>query len=133
VGEVTLDQILARKPGFRKMAAEYSPDAGAVEAIRSISAHAEILVFFGSWCPVCSRRLPLFLRIMEEAHNPNLRVRYIAIDEDYREPKDMIRAHRIHVTPAFIVLVDGIEIGRIEHKPEVSLEEDLARILKAVG
>jgi thiol-disulfide isomerase/thioredoxin len=129
VGEVTLDSILARKPGYRSMAAEYKPEPGAIAEIRNRNSPAEILVFFGTWCPVCSRRLPLFIKTMEEAANPRIRVRYVAIDEKYSEPEQMIRAYRIHITPSFIVLADSVEVGRIEKKPRVSLEQDLARIL----
>ena len=133
VGEVALPEILARKPGYTRMAAEYQPDRRAIEAIHNISSPVEILVFFGTWCGTCSRRLPLFLKTLEDADNPNLHVRYIAIDENYKEPADLIRSHKVHITPTFIVLVNGTEIGRIDKKPRVTFEDDLAAVLKGVG
>jgi thiol-disulfide isomerase/thioredoxin len=130
VGEVTLDTILARKPGYKNMAASYQPDKAAISEIKARTAPAEILVFFGTWCHVCSMRLPLFLKTMSEAANPNIRIRYVAIDEKYSEPVELLKAYKVRITPTFVVLSGGEEIGRIERKPRVSLERDLADILR---
>ena len=133
VGEVSLDEILARKPGLRSMAEKYRPDPKAIEEIRTLSKPVDILVFFGTWCPVCAQRLPLFLKTVEEASNPMIHVRFIATDADYKQPADLLRAYGVHITPVFIVLRDGMEIGRIDRKPRTSLERDLADILKRAG
>jgi thiol-disulfide isomerase/thioredoxin len=130
-GETTLSEILEQKPGYRQKSAEYQPDAAAVAALRRWSRPAEIFVFFGTWCPVCGRRVPMFMKTIEAAANPNLRVRYIAIDEKYSNPADLIRSHSVHITPTFIVKVDGREIGRINKKPKTSLEKDLADIFES--
>ncbi len=130
VGEVTLDTILARKPGYKSIAASYQPDKAAISEIRGRTTPAEILVFFGTWCHVCSMRLPLFLKTMSEAGNPNIRVRYVAIDEKYSEPAELLKAYRVRITPTFVVLSGGEEIGRIEKKPRASLERDLADLLR---
>jgi thioredoxin 1 len=132
VGEVSLSEILARKPGYQAMAAAYTPDKDAVETLRALKAPVDILVFFGTWCSVCSRRLPLFLKTIQEAGNPNLRARYIAISDDYREPADLIHGNRVRITPTFVVKKDGAEIGRVEKKPKASLEQDLAAIIRTV-
>jgi hypothetical protein len=130
IGEVSLEEILARKPGFRTMAAEYRPDSTAIAEIRALAKPVEILVFFGTWCRVCSQRLPLFLKTLDAAANPRIGVRYIATDADHKQPADLLKAYDVHITPVFVVLMNGVEIGRIDRKPQVSLERDLAEILK---
>ena len=132
VGEVSLEEILARKPGLRSMAAEYRPDPEAIAEIRNLSKPVEILVFFGTWCPVCTLRLPLLLKTMDEASNPRIHVRFIATDVDHTQPADLLKAHGVHNTPVFVVLENGVEIGRIDRKPRRSLEQDLAEILQQV-
>jgi thiol-disulfide isomerase/thioredoxin len=133
VGEVSLEEILARKPGLRTMAAEYRPDRKAIEEIRTVSNPVEILVFFGTWCPVCTLRLPLLLKTVEDASNPKIHVRFIATDVDHTQPADLLKAYGVHNTPVFVVLEKGVEIGRIDRKPRRSFEQDLAEILKRAG
>jgi thiol-disulfide isomerase/thioredoxin len=133
VGEVSLEEILARKPGFRSMAAKYRPDSTAIAAIRALAKPVDILVFFGTWCPVCAQRVPLFLKIVEEASNPRIRVRFIATDADHKQPADLLKTYDVHITPMFVALMNGVEIGRIDRKPRISLERDLAEILKRAG
>jgi hypothetical protein len=43
---------------------------------------------------------------------------------------DLLKAYKVHITPTFVVLSGGEEIGRIERKPRVSLERDLADLLR---
>jgi thiol-disulfide isomerase/thioredoxin len=133
VGEVSLEEILARKPGLRKLAAEYRPDRSAIEDIRSLSKPVEIVVFFGTWCPVCSVRLPLLLKTLEEASNPRISVRFIATDVDHTQPAELLKAYGVHTTPVFVVLQNGAEVGRIDKKPRVTFERDLAEVLKRAG
>ena len=130
IGEVSLEEILARKPGLRSLAADYRPDPSAIVAIRSLSKPVEILVFFGTWCPVCTLRLPLLLKTLEEAANPRIHVRFIATDPDHTQPADLLRTYGVHITPVFVVLKDGAEIGRIDRKPRLTFERDLAEILQ---
>jgi hypothetical protein len=133
VGEVSLEEILARKPGLRSIAAGYRPDRKAIEEIRALSKPVDIIVFFGTWCRVCTQRLPLFFKTVEEASNPMIRVRFIATDADYKQPAGLLRTYGVHITPVFVVLKDGMEIGRIDRKPHTSFERDLADILKRAG
>jgi thiol-disulfide isomerase/thioredoxin len=128
VGEVTLAEIEARRPMLRRLADAYRPDSTAVETLRRFGPQAEILAFFGTWCPVCARRLPLFVKTLEAANNPRIRVRYIAIAEDYTQPAELIKEYRVRITPTFVVLVGGREAGRIQAAPHPSLEQALADI-----
>lgn len=133
VGEVSLEDVLARKPGLRTMAAEYRPDRKAIEEIRALSQPVEILVFLGTWCPVCALRLPLLLKTLDEAANPGIHVRFIATDVGHTQPAGLLKTYGVHITPVFVVVRNGVEVGRIDKKPRVTFERDLADLLKGAG
>lgn len=129
VGEVTLETILVRRKDYLAAMKAYRPDSVAVAALRSRTTPAEILVFFGTWCSNCKRWLPGFMRSMELAANPRLRVRYLAMDEEATQPKAELAKYKVHTTPSFIVVVKGVEAGRIAGQPRTSVERDLVGIL----
>ena len=112
-------------------AAEYHPDPAAIDSLRAVKRAIRIDVFFGSWCWVCAQRLPMFLKILETAANPNIKTRFVAISEDFKQPADEVTSNAIRITPTFIIREDGKEVGRIDKRPQVSLEADLVRILSA--
>ena len=123
VGEVALADLLARKPGYQKLAAEYHPDRGAIRALHGVDREVEILVFFGSWCGTCSARVPLFLKTMDEAANSRIHVRFIGVKEDHSAPPELT-TYNVHTTPTFIVRTGGTELGRIDKRPRSTLEGD---------
>lgn len=129
VGEVSLDRLRALKPDYVYTASLYTPDPRVIAAIRSVRTPTEIAVFFATWCVTCKHHLPEFMKVMEEAANPGFEVRYYGVSEDYLEPKEAMRKYRNSAVPAFIVLQNGREIGRIEDDPLDSVELDLAHIL----
>jgi len=57
-------------------------------------------------------------------------VRYIGVDRQKKDPEGLAAQYDFQRIPTFIVLQDGKEIGRIVERPEVSLEQDLAKILE---
>ncbi len=129
VGEVSLQRLHASKPDYVYTAGRYEPDPKVVAAVRDVRIPTEVAVFFGTWCVTCKQYLPEFMKIMEEAANPDIHVRYFGVSEDQLDPKDALKSYRNSATPAFIVLQGGREIGRIEHDPLDSIGLDLAHIL----
>lgn len=130
-GEMSLETILARKKEYGEAAAAYVPDPGALVRIAEDSRTLEIVAFFGTWCSSCRKYLPAMIRSLEMAGNPRLTVRYIGVDENLTTPKEEIDRHKVHVTPTFVVLDGGRELGRIEGIPKTTVEKDLAAILAA--
>lgn len=129
VGEIALDTLLEKKPEYAQEAAAYRPGAAAVGIIRNAQRPVEIVVFFGTWCTYCREQLPRLIKTLQDAANPRIKVRYIAVDEELSRPDDLIAEYEINKTPTFSVRAGGEEIGRIEELPEKSMEEDLALIL----
>jgi thiol-disulfide isomerase/thioredoxin len=127
-GEIELSTLLAKKPEYLEAAGEYRPDPGALARIRE-AGPLRVVVFFGTWCSSCSRHLPTLIQTLEQADNPALVTRYIAVDEKLTVPKEEIDRFRVHTTPTVIVLQGDREIGRIDGLPELSMDQDLAAIV----
>jgi len=66
---------------------------------------------------------------MEFADNKNIKITYINIDREKKEPADLLAGLNIQSVPTFIVLLNGKEIGRIVETPKVSVEQDISDIL----
>ena len=84
---------------------------------------------FGTWCHDSEREVPRLLKILDALGVGDERVTLIALDWDKREPRDRARDAGVKFTPTFIFYLDGSEAGRIVERPEVSLEQDIARIV----
>lgn len=128
LGEQPIAEILKHKKEYAIDAREYSPDPAAIARLHAVAHPHDIIVFFGTWCPSCRHWLPRFLKSIEAADNPNLRVRYIAVDVNFTTPLDLIKQYNVHMTPSFIVLKDGQETGRIMGHPGASMEADLVTL-----
>lgn len=130
VGEVVLEQILMQKPEYRKAADAYTPDPQAVGFLSSVSDSVELIAFFGSWCSVCNEEIPKLIRTVESARNGRITVRYFAVSEDLKEPREALKKHSVSATPSLLVYRNGVELGRIVEHPQKTIEADIAAILK---
>ena len=86
----------------------------------------KINVYFGSWCGDSHRQVPAFIKIAEEN---SLFYDLYGVNTDMKSTKGFEKDKNIHHVPTFIVLRDGVEIGRIIETPIVSLEADLTSIV----
>lgn len=130
VGPISMEKFRAAKPDYVHAAAKYAPDAASVEALTKVKSPTRIVVFFGTWCSYCKKWLPHLMKTVEAAQNPALQLEFVGMSEDQSEPADLLREHDISLTPSFVVLQGGKELGRFEEEPLLSVEADLARILK---
>lgn len=108
----------------------YQVDTAAITPLKNITEPTEIIVIIGTWCPDCHRETPRFIRIMEQVANPNIKVTYIGVDRAKQDPEGLAAKYEFKRIPTFIVQQQGKEISRIVERPTVSLEQDLADILK---
>ena len=131
VGSMTLEKLLAAKPDYERAAERYTPDPASVKALKGVTTDTKIVVFFGTWCTYCKHWLPRFIKTLEVVKNPKITAEFAGMSEDQTEPRALISKYNVTQTPSFIVLQGGKEIGRIEERPEESMEGDLARILTA--
>ncbi len=91
-------------------------------------------VFLGTWCSDSQREVPRFLKITDQMGVKAKQLQIIALDnhtDRYKQsPQHEEEGWNIEYVPTIIVLKDGREVGRIVEMPELSLEEDLVRILE---
>ena len=129
IGAIERADLEARQPVYARHARAYRPDAAAVAALAAHKEPVEILAFFGTWCSTCKTVLPGLLASLDAAANPALTLTCVGVDEELKQPEDMIGEFDVKGTPTIIVLISGMEIGRIVDEPRKSVEADLAAIL----
>lgn len=129
LGILTRQEILAGRKIFDLHYVEYVPKSDPIQAIHNFPGTAEIKVMFGDWCKDSKKHVPAFIKSMEFADNKNIKITYINLDREKKEPADLISGLNIQNVPTFIVISNGKEIGRIVETPKVSVEQDLSDIL----
>jgi len=129
VGPVSAAELQQNKPDYPHPAAHMTPDPKAVQTLQAVKGETQIVAFFGTWCLICKKHLPAFLKTMEMVNNPKITVEYYGVTEDHLEPKAVLEKYQVSATPSFVVLQGGKEIGRITEEPDESIAEDLAFIL----
>ncbi|WP_434930622.1 thioredoxin family protein [Shewanella sp. HL-SH5] len=129
-GIVTTETLAKDLPGYAAEYQDYGVDEAQIAALKQVSEPTDIVVIIGTWCPDCHRETPRFMRLIEAAANPNLKVTYIGVDRSKLDPEGLAAKYDFTRIPTFIIEQKSHEIGRIVERPEVSLEADLVNILK---
>ncbi len=86
-------------------------------------------IYAGTWCGDSKHQVPDFFHILDEAGVPKEDAGYILLNRDRKAWKDLAGTDSIKRVPTFIVLKNGIEIGRITETPKSRLETDLVEIV----
>ncbi|MEZ4649201.1 MAG: thioredoxin family protein [Candidatus Eisenbacteria bacterium] len=129
VGEISADKLRAAKPDYVHAASKYEPNKAMIAAISGVKTPTTIKVFFGTWCSYCKHWLPPLMKTVEAAKNPAIQLEFVGMSEDQSEPADLLGQYDVSLTPTFVILQNGEEVGRFEEEPLVSVEADLARYL----
>ncbi len=130
-GEVTRAQILTLKV-FNYNYVEYVPKSDPIQAIHNISEPVEIKVFLGDWCIDSKKHVPALIKTLEFADNPNIKVTYINVTRDKKNPAELLAGWNVTQLPTLIALYNGTEIGRMVETPKSTVDEDLSAILAAI-
>ncbi|PWT93337.1 MAG: hypothetical protein C5B54_01990 [Acidobacteria bacterium] len=132
LGPVTRDQILTLNV-FKQRMSKYEPSSSAIQEIQTYPQPVEIKVVFGDWCKDSKQHVPAFMKVMDTAANPNIKISYINVDREKKEPASFVIPLKIQNVPTFIVLSGNQEKGRIVETPKTTVEQDLADILMGVS
>lgn len=115
-------------PWYADGYAEYIPSADAVTKLQnSITAENEIIVFGGTWCGDTQNLLPKFYKVMDGI-KPTPKTTLVLVDRDKKSGEGIEKQYKIERVPTFIVLKNGVEVGRVVESVENSIEADLAAI-----
>jgi thiol-disulfide isomerase/thioredoxin len=130
LGMTCPERIIGFNEATKQNFETYEPSSEALAFLKGIDQPVTIEVFYGSWCSDSIREVPRFIKIMDLVKNKNLQITFIGVDRSKKQPAEKTEGKNIEFVPTFIVLRDGKEAGRIIESPKVSLEQDLADILK---
>jgi hypothetical protein len=128
-GPVGREAILEHSPAWQGLVAAYQPKPEALEKLRGLGREVKIEVFFGSWCSDSMAHVSAYFKILDLLDTPLIQTAYFAVPEAKDKRAPYLNGREIAKLPTFLVIVDGLEIGRIVETPKVTLEEDLVRIL----
>ncbi len=125
-------EVLEHSPEYGVKAETYTPTAGLVASLQKQQKNVVVKVFFGSWCSVCKRYLPLGLKLEESLGEASkVRFEYYGLP---KPPKAWIdpeaKKAAVEAVPTAIVYVEGKEAGRIKNNGWRKPEQTLAQIVK---
>src|SRR5260370_263215 len=72
-------------------------------ALKRIDRPAGLSLVFGTGCGASKEHIPHLLKTLHAAANPQLSVRLVALDLDFRRPADVIQGRRIINVPTILV------------------------------
>lgn len=112
---------------------QYNPDTALLKNLKPLLNDVAIQVFLGTWCGDSRREVPRFIKLLESVDYPMERLQLIGVDrrsEFYKQsPNGEHIGKNILRVPTIILLKNGVEIGRIIERPNISLEADLCDLL----
>lgn len=114
---------------FRRGYDNYVPNASALEVLRQKSNGISFLVFGGTWCEDTQNLLPVFVKVTDAAGISRNRITLYFTDRDKHSPEGLENQYGVTRVPTFIMVRNGVELGRITESVSQSIEADLADIL----
>ncbi len=102
-----------------------------VAYLRDLSKPVTILVFMGTWCEDAQKHVPVLFRALQEASNPRIEVRVIALDRSKRDRDGLVDRYQIAFSPTFVVEAQGRELGRVIETPQQDAASDVVAILRS--
>lgn len=119
---------------FEKNYNSYAVNDTLCTEIRPMMANKKMVIYLGTWCGDSKREVPRMLKMLDAADVTKSQVKLVMLDNKdstYKQsPGHEEKGLNIHRVPTFILYENDTEIGRIVESPVVTLEKDLASILK---
>lgn len=129
LGQIPYRDILYYFPNWAEAHQNAVADPTIVARFRAIDQPLHIMLFLGTWCSDSWEGVPPFMKVVEEARNPNIRITVIAVDRNMMDPEGMGIRYQVERVPTFVVLRNESELGRLVEIPLKSFAEDLLDLL----
>jgi thiol-disulfide isomerase/thioredoxin len=91
----------------------FTPNAEAVQALKSKGADLEFIVFGGTWCGDTQFLLPKFYSWLQTANFPIEKTTLIGVDRNKKTLGHLAEAMGVINVPTFIIMKNGKEVGRV--------------------
>jgi thiol-disulfide isomerase/thioredoxin len=126
--------LLEHSPEYGVKGASYEPLPASLEALRAQKKDVRVQIFFGSWCSVCKRYLPLGLKLDKTLDSQRIQFQYYGLPKPPQAWSDP-EVKRMNITgvPTAVVFVNGKEAGRISGAGWARPEQTLAQIVNDAG
>ncbi len=100
-----------------------------VEQIKQRAQNVEVIIYLGTWCDDSRIHVPQMVNILNDSKIP---YSFIGVNREKECPfeKKECKTWDIEFVPTFVIFLEGKEIGRIVETPRLTLEDDLATVLK---
>lgn len=119
-------------PWFAENTKGYTPDAGALAAFKGAKDSIHILAFGGTWCGDTKALLPKFYSLADAAGLSEDRITLLGVDRSKKTINHLAEAFNVTRVPTFIILKDGLEIGRVvEYGKTGRFDKELGEIITA--
>ena len=132
LGKRSAEDLATYNPEYGRTAAAYQPGSEVVTELGASEAPVEVRIYFGTWCPHCSRAVPRVMKIESVLGDGPIEFAYYGLPKDLGNAPEA-KSLDIKGVPTGIVYRDGKEIGRIMANGWKSPELTLRDILVANG
>ncbi|HLG41367.1 MAG TPA: thioredoxin family protein [Chitinophagaceae bacterium] len=141
-GEKTFKGIISRDAltsdtsfkWYKEGLAGYSPDGGAMSALKKYRDSLQFIVFMGTWCEDSHFVIPKFYYLLDASGFPQDRVSLIGVDRSKKTLSHLTEAMEIINVPTIIVMKNGKEMGRVvEYGRSGLFDKDLGEIMNSTG
>lgn len=130
VGRVSAEDIWQHIPEWRARYVSNLPDTNVVQQLKKINRPYRIVCVLGIWCPDSKDGVPPFLKALDAAQNPNLKMELYGVDRKKNDLQHSAEKYRVERVPTFIIFSGGKEIGRMIEHPQRSFPEDFLELVK---
>lgn len=134
-GLVTRSDI-ERDTSFKWFKQNYSlgsADVNAVNAFQQNASKFQVVIFFGTWCEDSQNLLPVFYRLADKSNYPDSSVTLIGVTRDKVAPDNLHKAFNVVNVPTFIVMHNGVEVGRVEEYGKYGqIDKELGEIVSLI-
>lgn len=117
LGPLHYAELLQYFPQWEAQDQAYEADPQLVAALKRVDTPFEVVCYLGSWCGDSRRGVPPFVRMLEAAENPNIRLKLIGVDRQKDDPEHTAPALDIQRVPTFLIYENDREIGRLIEFP----------------
>ena len=128
LGPIEPAVLLAEHRAFAEEYDAYIPAESAKNVVSALQGK-RLIVIFGTWCHDSQREVARLLKILDVANMP-VEIDLLAVDRNKQDPDGIAERMGLVYTPTIYVYSGNKELGRIIERPTVSLEQDLAEILR---
>jgi hypothetical protein len=130
VGYLSKDKIVALATAADSSFASYSPSPGALATLVALVDSVHVRMFLVTSRPDDLKLAAAVGRAFEATGNAALSAEFIGVSKDLAEPATIIADNGVTGAPTVIVYWLGVEVGRIQPRAGVVIEEDLAAFIQ---